>query len=173
MLSTIDSHLRILIDSIENHIQTAILSVGSSHRGGRRVDPTHESELPVINNLKSTLSRQSAAARTTIQFLGSRLSAQMREYRSVLTDNLNRETQLRDRLKRLHDEAERHGIYSRAPSPQSEAEAPPISSHNSGTWTPADVAEFEADLRELVSLRDRLLEHVDPIDVLYELKHSS
>ena len=145
----------------------------SAHRSDKKAIPLNGSDVLVISNLKSTLSRQAATARHTIQFLEEQLHRQMQEYRSTLAANLERETQLRERLRRLREEVERCGLFSRSSSPFSEAEVPPISGSVSGTWTPADVVEFESDLRDLVALRDRLLQNIDPVDMLSELKHSS
>jgi hypothetical protein len=113
--------------------------------------------------MKSTLGRQCAVIETTIRHIEERFEENINECRSVLMSNLKREDELRMRLENLRREAARLGLGTELTATVQ------VPSHENPIRTPIDSGDFEEDLKDLVTLRDRLLRNIE----LSELMHPS
>jgi hypothetical protein len=196
--TTIESQLHTLVQTVERHVLSLIEPSTATIPKQR----TRESRgnMFAINNLKSTLSRQTASVRNTLRFLESRCESQMANRRTAVKDSLDEEEILRHRYDELLALLQRHGISpEQSPIPQQppdfhfsvplsvssqaravdQADRPPVVTDETifqpeSPMSPIEsLSEFETDLLELVALRDRLLRQVERINQFDELKRSS
>ena len=107
------------------------------------------SQLGVASNMKTMLSRQTATTKETLRHFETRISRQHSEYKRAIVANQNQELQLQNRLDTLRQEVMLREANLPFSNEISKAESAPSS------------AEFEADLLSLVSMRDRLLGHIE------------
>ncbi len=113
--------------------------------------------------MKMILERQGLEARNSIRFLADRLSESRLEEDNELLANLHRESELRDRLTVLRNQAQRAGIQI------VEQDVP----HDDSSPLFQPGADFDEDLQSLIHVRDQLIQNIQLVDAIHELKQSS
>ena len=138
------------------------------------------SQLSLANNMKTMLVRQSSSARESLRHLGNGLCQQMDAYRRTLAANSEEESHLRNRLNELRNEVcmrEKYVAPREFEPAMDESVCLKTVEYRAGELQqPLDhqtvnvihqpgVAswdeDFETELLALVSMRDRLLGHIE------------
>lgn len=160
ILGCLDSQLKLLVDSVEKHL--ASFSVENGGRVDRIIvnaKLTTHPNVPSLHGLRSSMSQQAGAVRATLRHLENRVLEQMESLRSDLRRNVDRESELRQRLCDL-----RHSLVARGMKVD-ELQAP--------QYKRPESADFERELRDLMLVRNRVVDELSQIESIDKLKLSA
>jgi hypothetical protein len=171
LLSTLDSQLRLLLQTIggnpppsPEYKHFADLN-GASNRESPHFDSRSRGGALVL------LNKQYLVARNTLKYLEENMTQQMEEYRKAILISLKREASLKEKVRVLQEEVSHVGLNVYDTSGSSDCcESAEV---KTCATTPIDFATFEEDLNQLVFYRDRMLAHIQPLDIISEFNRGS
>ena len=160
--NSLDAQVRILCETFSNHLRflndAGLFETHDQPNGSNVYNGS-----VILKNMKMILERQGLEARNSIRFLGDRLSEGRLEQQNELLDTLHRESELRDRLTVLRNQAQRAGIQILEEDIPHDASSPLIQPG----------PDFDEDLQSLIHVRDQLIQNIQRVDAIQELKQSS
>lgn len=162
LLNTLDSQVRILCETVSNHLRFLVDSASLDTTDHRNHSKNNSGSV-IITNMKSIVDRQGLAARNSIRYLDGRLSNYFDERDALVRESLNFESRLRDRLEILRSQVQQAGINRM----EGDIPLPPSNT------LPHPGGDFDEDLQSLIHVRDQLIQNIQRVDAIHELKQSS